>query len=305
MTALFLTAFLFCGAVSFAQETVLDWSNKVIELQENQGQNFEHDLTLVKGLLYLQRRSEALDLILKMGKVHNRKDPRLAELFESASNQYFSQETGELFAEASILIRDENWPEAKDRLETALKKEPFHRELVLHSIQVSLATGTIDRASEIEKAASPYYGDSTIWKIYRAWILIHQKNGKEAIRILSALWNADRKPFERQEAWMLAFLKAMELNKYQLDWDNVGKIIQKHPEWICSRLTRIKLRTLPATKYKKELSSIQSVMKDPVKFQKTIDQQAKDSKNQYKGLVATESCKKEVDELILKISETK
>jgi hypothetical protein len=304
-TALFLTAILFNGAATFAQETVLDWSNKVIELQEVQGQNFEQDLTLVKGLLYLQRRSEALDLILKMGKIHHRKDPRLTELFEAASNQYFAQETGELFAEASILIRDENWLEAKDRLETALKKEPLHRELILHSIQVLLVTGGIDRAAEIEKAANPYYGDSTIWKIYRAWILIHQKNGKEAIRILSALWNADRKPFERQEAWMLAFLKAMELNKYQLDLEYVDKIIQKHPEWICSRLTRLKLRPLSSAKHKKELFSIRSLMKDMTKYQKAIDQQAKDSRNQYKGLIPTDACKKEVEELILKISETK
>lgn len=304
-TALFLTFFGLLQPFCRAQDTVLDWSKKVIELQEIQGQNFEQDLLLVKGLLYLQRRSEALELIQKINRIHQRKDPRLTDLLETASNQYFQQETMELYAEASILIRDDNWPEAKDRLETALKKEPLHRELLTASIQVALVTGSVDRAAELEKAGSPFYGDSMVWKTYRAWIQIQQKNGKEAMKILAPLWNSARAQFGRHEIWMLAFLRAMELNKYQLDWESAIKIIRSHPEWACSRLVKIRLKPLSTLKQRKELLEIKAVLDDSKKFQSAVARQEKEFRNQYKGLIPVESCKKETEELLSKISETK
>ncbi len=304
-TALFLTFFGLAQPFCRAQDTVLDWSKKVIELQEVQGQNFEQDLLLVKGLLYLQRRSEALELIQKINRIHQRKEPRLSELLETASNQYFQQETMELFAEASILIRDDNWPEAKDRLDTALKKEPLHRELMTTAIQVALATGNVDRAADLEKAGAPFYGDSMVWKTYRVWIQIQQKNGKEAMKVLALLWNSTRAQFSRNEVWILAFLKTMELNKYQLDWDAVVKIIRRHPEWACSRLAKIRLKPLPSVKQRKELLEIKAVLEDPKKFQSVLMVQEKEFRSQYKGLIPLESCRKEVDDLLSKISETK
>jgi len=304
IAALFLMLMIVGQNPAFSQESVQDWSKRVIELQGKEGQNFEQDLNLVKGLLFLQRRTEALTLINKMVKLYNRKDSRLTELFETASEQFFFQDTAELSAEAIQYIRDENWSEAKDKLDSALQKEPGQRLITMRSIQVALALGNVSKAADLIKNAELYYADLTVLKIYKAWVNIHQKNAKEAIRILSPLWYSDQKMFEKNESVMLAFLKAMEMNKYQLDWSSVSKIIIKNPEWACARLLKTKSKSMTPVEYKKELLAIKGVIETSSKT-KSKPKEAKENSYQFLGLVAVDSCKKELEEILSKINETK
>jgi tetratricopeptide (TPR) repeat protein len=304
IAALFLMMLIVGQKPVFSEESVQDWSKKVIELQDKEGQNFEQDLTLVKGLLILQRRTEALTLINKTLKAFNRKDSRLTELFETALDQFFFQDTAELHAEAIQYIRAENWNEAKDKLDTALQKEPGHRMTTMRSIQVALTLGNDSKAADLIKTADQFFPESVPLKVYKAWFYIQSKNAKEAIRIISALWISDRKLFEKNEAVMLAFLKAMDLNKYQLDWVNVSKIIQKKPEWACARLLKAKNKLMTTVEYKKELLAIKAVIEVSANS-KLRSKEIKEKSDQYLGLIPLDSCKKELEESLAKINETK
>ena len=167
LTALFLTVFGLNSVPSFAQDSVQDWSKKVIELQEKEGQNFEQDLQLVKGFLYLQRRAEALTQLSRLMKIHGKKDSRLNELYETASDQFFFQDTAELYADVLQTIKAELWAEAKDKVELGLQKEAKHRLLTLRAIQLGLILNQQGLLVENSKTAESYFSEFPVWKIYR------------------------------------------------------------------------------------------------------------------------------------------
>src|ERR1700761_8622705 len=75
-----------------------DWPSVVLLLQPKKGQNFEHDLVLARALLSLERRQEALKLLVSVAETHN-KDERVNRLLQSAGTLFFNQDTSNLYYE--------------------------------------------------------------------------------------------------------------------------------------------------------------------------------------------------------------
>ncbi len=303
-TALLLTYFSLAPIWSLAQDSVQDWSKKVIELQEKEGQNFEQDLILIKGFLYLQRRGEALLVLNRLMKGPSKKDPRVQELYDAASDQFFFQETAELHSEVLQLLKDESWVEAKDKIETGLQKEPKHRLLTLRAIQLGLILTPKDPLSEYVKIAENNFSDQLVWKIYSAWMSVQKGDGKEAHRILSALWSSDRKFFEKTEVLMLSYLQAIDLTKHTADWIALSKIIQKHPEWVNVRLWRLKNKNFAAKDKEKEIAQLKVLLGDLKNLKSLHAKEDKDHSYYYMGLITVEKAKAQLDEILaIKTSE--
>ena len=288
VTALFLTTLGLVSLPVFAQESIQDWSKKVIELQEKEGQNFEQDLQLVKGFLYLQRRVEALTLLNRLMK-SQRRDSRLSALYETASNQFFFQDTAELYADSVQLIREERFAEAKEKLDIALQKESHHRLLILREIQVGIVLGQSDSIVEPIKVAESLYADLTVWKVYNAWINLTKSDGKDAYRMMSGLWVTDRKLFETSEVATLAFLQAIDLKANHSPSDSneviaLLKIVQKHPEWVGAR-------TWKPVKDAKEIASLKIQFQDLGKLNAAREKLEKETSYFYVGFISLEKSK--------------
>ena len=302
VTALFLTVLSLLPFSSSAQESIQDWSKKVVELQEKEGQNFEQDLQLVKGFLYLQRRADALAVLNRLLKPGNKKDPRLSELFETASTQFFLQDTAELYSDVVQLIQEESWAEAKEKTEAGLQKESRHRLLTLREIQLGLVLGQLDPIADAIKVAESTYSENTEWKVYSAWISLSKNDAKEAYRILSGLWTNDKKLFEKSEVAMLAFLQAIELSKRTSDraaeWVQLSRLIQKHPEWVGVRVWRLKNKSFAEADRKKEITQLKEQFLDIKKLKSQREKQEKECSYFYSGIISVEKTKALFDEYI-------
>jgi len=301
-TALFLTVLSLVPLSTFAQDSIQDWSKKVIELQEKEGQNFEQDLLLVKGFLYLQRRADALALLNRLMKSGNKKDPRLTELFETASTQFFLQDTAELYSDVVQLIQEESWTEAKEKTEAGLQKENRHRLLILREIQLGLVLGQVDLMADVIKVAENNYPENTEWKVYSSWIALSKNDVKEAYRVLSGLWNTDKKIFEKSEVAMLGFLQAIELGKHTsdrvVDWTQLSQMIQKHPEWVGVRVWRLKNKNFTESDKKKEISQLKDLFLDVKKLKDTREKQDKETSYFYSGIISLDKTKALLDEYL-------
>lgn len=298
VTALFLTAFGLASSGASAQDSVQDWSKKVIELQEKEGQNFEQDLQLVKGYLYLQRRAEALTQLNRLIKTHGKKDQRLNELYETASDQFFFQETAELYADLLEAIKQENWSEAKDKAEQGLQKEPKHRLLSLRAIQLGIILNQQALLLEGSKNAELFFSDSPVWKIYDAWIRLSKADSKEIYRTLQSWWSSDRKFFENAEVPMLVFLQSLDQTKHSVEWSLVSKVIQKHPEWVGLRFWMLKSKNTPASERKKEINGLKALFQDMKKLKELREKGERATGNQFLGLISIDQTKAEFEELV-------
>ena len=298
VTALILTVLSLMPVLSFAQESVQDWAKKVIELQEREGQNFEQDLQLVKGFIYLQRRGEALSLLTRLSHSPSKKDSRIAELYETASDQFFFQDTAEIYADLVQFIKEESWLEAKEKTESGLQKEPKHRLLTLRAIQLALVLNQNDLIVENSKNADSYFSDSMIWKTYSAWINLSKNEPKEAYKTLSSMWISNKKLFENNELLMLGYLQSLELTKHVTDWVALAKIIQKHPEWVAVRVWRLKNKSFSPKDKSKEILQIKELFQDLKKLKSHREKEAKDGSYFYFGIISLEKTKAQFEELV-------
>lgn len=304
LSALFLAFFVFFNVQSLAQESIQDWSKKVVELQELEGQNFDRDLVLVKGYLYLHRRVEALTLLSKLIKQFPKKESVLSELFETASQQFFYQETSELHADALQFIQSEIWSEAKDKIDIALQKENGHQQLVFRGVQIALALGKPGSVNDLVKLGETIYSDQFVWKILFSWHAYQKEDYREIYRVLNPIWLQEKKKFESDEAAYLIYLKMQESLKFASDWVAISKIIQKNPHWVGVRLWRLKNKVFTDVEKTAELKSLQTQfeLKKKGSDLKSAGKKVKPV-SYFSGLVQLESVKKELDSVLSKISE--
>ncbi len=298
ITALVLALFSFLIDQSLAQESIQDWSNKVVELQDQQGQNFDQDITLVKGYLFLHRRQDALSLLSKLSHSAPKKNENLLnELSEAAMDQFFFQDTAESHADVLQLIRSDRWLDAREKLESALQKEPGHRQLVFRLVQVALASNSLNVAKEQIKFGEEHYSSQFNWKILYSWFSLLKEDYREVYRVLNPIWIPEKKKFEKEEAAYLVYLKMQEMLKFSPDWNAISKVIQKNPSWLGVRLWRLKNKMFTSLEKTKEIKQIQSqlVLKINAKRTKSLPF--------FYGLISLESIKKELDSLQLKINE--
>ena len=303
LTALFLAFSLFLNVQSLAQETIQDWSKKVIELQEQEGQNFDRDLILVKGYLILHRRVEALTLLAKLSQSYPKKEPILSELFETAAEQFFFQETSELHAEALQLIQAENWSDAKEKIDSALQKEGGHRQLVFRGVQIALALGKPGSVNDLIKFGEAHFSNQFIWKILFSWHAFQKEDYREIYRVLNPVWLQEKKKFEADEAAYLIYLKMQESLKFAPDWGAISKFIKKNPDWFGVRLWRLKKGIFTEIEKNTEIKSVQKQIELKNK-RAEVKSKSKVLKpvSYFSGLIQFDSIKKEWESIQPKIS---
>jgi hypothetical protein len=149
-----------------------DWPNLVLVLKPHEGQNFEHDLTLAKAYLSLERRAEAIALLKKLNEPGGRHDDRARSLFELSLTQFFSQDTSTLYFEAVKFISQQRWAEARERLDQAASKEPGQGWILLRQIQVHLALNAKAALEDDFKLASEEALPFPEFKIYSAKLML-------------------------------------------------------------------------------------------------------------------------------------
>jgi tetratricopeptide (TPR) repeat protein len=150
-----------------------DWPAVVLLLDPHQGQNFEHDFTLAKALLSLERRQEALKLLSTLADEH--KDERVTKLFQTAGTIFFSQETSNAYYESLDLIRTLKFSEARDHLEQALSKEPGQILLLTRLIQMELLLGKTSAATTNLKLAQDTSQGMTELKLFAVKMAVDKK----------------------------------------------------------------------------------------------------------------------------------
>jgi len=227
-----------------------------------------------------------------------KKDSRLNELYETASDQFFLQDTAELYANLIQLIREESWAEAKEKVDSGLQKEAKHRLLTLRAIQLGLILNQNELVTENAKNAESNFSDYPVWKIFNAWISLTKNEPKEAYRILSTLWGSDKKIYEKTELAVLAFLQSIESTKHSAEWSQLSKIIQKHPEWVGVRVWRLKNKSFTATDRKKEILQLTDLFHDPEKLKSLREKGEKDNFYFYQGLISLDKVKAQFEELV-------
>jgi tetratricopeptide (TPR) repeat protein len=104
---------------------------------------------LARALLFMTRRAEALELIkLALDNVDRSERELLLERARSLSETFLKTEWSQQYERALRLMKDGNYPLAREQLEKLLESERDHPELLLRLGQVLLLQGVVDLAAE-------------------------------------------------------------------------------------------------------------------------------------------------------------
>lgn len=252
-----------------------NWPEVVLLLAPLQGQNFDHDVTLVRAYLFLERRSEAL--VLATALYTNHKDDKTRSLLEMAGSIFFSQETSNLYYEAIRLISTSEFKEAKDRLDQALVKEPDQVLVLTRLAQVDLVLGHRDQAATHLALAQKFAPFSNELKLLGAKLFsLSSVSASESDSEQDAY--AEFSPIKTQllenevtaQLWFQALLSA----KKSVDLVALSKkILKENPAWTAALFWFYKNGNLN--------------MADRTKFKIQIEKNLKD-KNQFNGNLESE-----------------
>jgi tetratricopeptide (TPR) repeat protein len=155
----------FC--ISFADESVTPIHNSQ---KHNLSQSFEHSLKLARVHMLAGKRGEAVSILLS---VYQREPSvKVQGLIESYSTQFLNYEAEAFYFEAIRHIESAKWSEAKERLESALTKDPGHTLVLLRLSQCWLMLGRHELAIERVKLAiktNPFNRDLKIFLAWTQW----------------------------------------------------------------------------------------------------------------------------------------
>jgi hypothetical protein len=262
-----------------------DWPSVVLLLQPKKGQNFEHDLVLAKALLSLERRQEALKLLASLQET--RRDERVTKLFQSAGSIFFAQETSTLYYEALELIKDLKFPDAKERLEQALVKEPGQVLLLTRLIQMQLALGQRDPAAANLKIAQASTPSSNDLRLFAAKLAVDKtvsedENEDELFRELA--------PYKalllENEITLTYWAESLKRAQKTQDLEAFAqKTLKDHPLWTFA-LQWFRQYAKPSKTLDEKLKAqIEKNLKDPAAFASTLEAEMKKTNYLWMGYV--------------------
>ena len=265
-----------------------DWPQIILLLQPKKGQNFEHDLTLAKAFLSLERRAEALKLLSSLVEV--RKDERAIKLFQSAGTLFFTQETSTQYYEALDLIKTLKFAEAKERLDQALVKEPGHVLLLTRLVQVEMLLQTKDQALiHLKLAQANSYANADL-RLFAAKMTVENtlsdtddENDSELYRQLlpyrlSLLENEITLTY-----WAEAVLHAAKMSELE---QLANKILKEHAAWTYSLVWFLKKAEFGPVLQAKLKTQIDKNLKDRALFDSVLDLEMKKTDYLWVGYVS-------------------
>ena len=276
-----------------------NWPEVVLLITPEQGQNFDHDVTLVRAYLFLERRSEALALASKLYSTH--KDEKTKNLLDLAGTIFFSQDTSNLYYEAIRLISISKFQEAHDRLDQALVKEPNQVLVLTRLVQVELVLGLKDAASTHLKAAQADAPFSIILKLFAAKLaqtleektpdvsekdsLKEEESRDEYLELLplkSAL-------LEGEVTALLWFEMLQRTNRAAELLVFSRKILKEHPTWTSALLWFYKNGKLNVIEQSQMKAQIDKNLKNKDQFNATLEKEMKQTQYGWVGYIVYEN----------------
>jgi len=274
-----------------------DWPAVILLLEPKVGQNFEHDLTLARALLSLERRQEALALLATLSATH--KDDRVTRLIQSAGTLFFTQEVSNLYYESLELIRALKFQEAKEHLEQGLSKEPGQLLLLTRLIQMQLVLKQSEAANtNLKIAQATSLGDPEL-KRFAAKISTEKKPDADSDveKNEAALYrelNPIRQSLLENEVTLPFWGEALRRIERTSDLEALTlRTMKEHPLWTHSLLWLYRNAFLkPAVKEKVGIQ-IEKNLKSKDIFLSNLDKEMKDTDYFWVGYVSYESLQSE------------
>jgi hypothetical protein len=281
-----------------------DWPTVVLLLQPKKGQNFEHDLTLAKALLSLERRQEAQKLLVSLEETHQ--DDRGNRLLQSAGTIFFNQDTSNLYYEALELIRGLKFADAKDRLEQGLSKEPNQVLLLTRLIQMDLLLDKKDQAATNLKLAQSLTLNLPVLKLFAAKLETDEQVAAHASDDPDSADNRDSDaepdpdlsqvflPIKSQllenEVTAPFWFAALKLAGKKADLETLSqKTLKDHPLWTVALLWIYQNANVsPELKAKLEIQ-VEKNLKNKDQFEHALDLEMKRSNEFWVGYASFEA----------------
>lgn len=258
-----------------------DWPELVAILKPIQGQNFEHDLTLGKALLYLERRPEALALAIKL--YGSRKDERARSFLELAGTIFFNQETSSLYYEGIRLISILKFTEAKERLELALGKEPGQILVITRLVQVEIALGLKDAASQHLKLAQEGAPYSQELRLFGAKLALESEDqdmdwGREFTPLKSLMM--------QNQVTATFWYESLKRSKKTNELSSLAEgLLRQHPSWTYALVWFYKKGELTTKLKTKIKTQVEKNLKDKEAFSAALEKEMKQSQYIWVGFI--------------------
>ena len=267
------------GADSEWKEAQLkgDWSQVAVLLAPKKGQNFEQDLVLARAWLTIEKRVDALKLLASL--VQTRKDERVLKLLNTAATAFFSQDTANRFYEGMRLLSVRKLPEARERFEQALAKEPGQILGLTRLAETEILLGQLEGARARVKEGLLLNPLSSELKAYFMRLDLLSDDAAGAPEE-STLLGEVKKPYPTQEipfTWALEYLKRTgeeaELNRISRNF------LRDHPDWIRAQVWFYGSGILGASLKKEFKTQIDRVLKHRDRFE--TEDEARMKQSQY------------------------
>ena len=271
-----------------------DWPSLILLLKPERGQNFEQDLILARAYLSLERRYEAIELLNEM--LENHKDERAFKLRDLASTQFFNQDTANLYYEAIRYMGDLRWPEAKDKLEQALAKEPGQGLVLVRMVQISLILGSKDLEEHL-RAAQEVFPSSVELKVYSARAKFLADGAKETYHLFLGMKDMLLQNDVTTEWWLEVLSKMAKTSEVAV----LEKLlIKNHPHWSysLSLFLRAEVRvpySFLGTVSTTMVDQLEKNLKDASKIKPELEAEAKRSQYYWVGFFTDEALKTQLE----------
>jgi predicted Zn-dependent protease len=273
-----------------AQALEKDWVGIVQSLKPKKGQNFEQDLQFAKALFALERRIEAIQVINHYPPEEH--DESTKKLIRLMSTQFFSQETATGYYEAVKLIGLLKWAEAYEKLEWAIAREPGHGLILLRLIQVELLLKKKDSRVEHLRLALALTPEQKELKMYLARAHLDDGDSKEAARI----FNVQKSIVQQNEVLTVWWLQSLAEQKKSSEFAQFSeKVLKKHSNWSYVIDWCIRNRVLSEKMSKLFTAQLEKNLKEPEKFNQSLEVEAKRTQYFWVGYYSLESLKLPAD----------
>jgi tetratricopeptide (TPR) repeat protein len=262
----------------------------ILILEPTKGQNFEHDLELARAYLFLERRQEALGVLLSQYQEH--KDERLVKLLNLAGSLFFNQETANLHYEAIQLLRASKFQDAKERIEQALSKEPSHVLLLERLIQTEILLGQSEKAWQHLKQAqalAPYSNELKLLSV--RLVLDRAEEGFDpyiGFLPLKSLLLAEEVPCS---FWVEALKRSGKTAELKALAETV---LKKNPDWSLIMGALLNTQMLNSPMNKRLKAQLEKNLKDKNLFEQRLERQMSRTSQWWVGYIRYESLVKQV-----------
>jgi tetratricopeptide (TPR) repeat protein len=202
-----------------------DWPELILLLTPRKGQNIEHDFLLARAYLQMERRADAMKLLSGIHAV--RRDDRSLKLLQAAGEIFFSQETSQLHSEGVRLVSLLKFPEALEKFEQAISREPGNTLVLVRLVQVELLLGKLESANAHLKElllTAPYLQEA------RFFALRLQSQAPESMSDVVRFPNGGKRP-EAEVPLVFQLEQWKRLGRTDEIRSAAKEILARHPGW--------------------------------------------------------------------------